>query len=110
MAAGSGIVGLVQERKLTGMVIPKPLRFPRLCLTITLGKADIQEPLVNARTVKSVHNCLIQNCARFLQSVQIQQNHRRRIITLENAWTVLEADLSLDECLLKFAGINVGLS
>src|SRR5258708_34641612 len=110
MAAGSSIVGLVQERKLTGMVIPKPLSFPRLCLTIAFGKADIKEPLVNARTVKSVLDCLFQNCAGFLQSVQIYQNHRYRIITLENPWTVLEADLSLDECLFKFAGINVGLS
>src|SRR5271154_2028518 len=107
MPTGGSMVALVKQRNLSGMVILKPLCFLRLCLPIAFWKCDIEEPVVNARTVKSVRNFLFQNRAGFRQSVQLDQDLRCGKITLLNPRTVPDVSLGLDERLLRFAGINI---
>src|ERR1700735_3072871 len=110
MPESGSIVALIKQRNFTRMVILKTLGFPRLCLPIAFGKADIEELAVNGRTVKSVRNFLLQDRVDILQSVQLDQDLRRGKITLLNARTVPDVSLGLDERLLQFAGRNIDIS
>src|SRR5580704_16580128 len=110
MPKSGSVVALVKQRNLTGMVILKPLHFLRLCLPIAFGKADIEEPVVNVRTFKSVRNFLFQNRSGFPQSVQLNQDLRCGKTTLLNRRTVPDVSLGLDERLVQLAGINIDSS
>src|SRR5277367_5277806 len=92
------------------MVILKPLCFPRLCLPIAFGKADIEKSVVNVGAVESVRNFLFQNRSRFLQSVQLNQDLRSGKITLLNPRTVSDVSLGLNERLFRFAGVYIDSS
>src|SRR5580704_17621231 len=107
MPKSRSIVALVKQRNFTGMVILKPVCFLCLCLPIAFGKADIEESVVNVRTVKSVCNFLFQNRSSLLQSVQLDQDLRCGKVTLLNARIVPDVGLGLDERLLRFAGFNI---